>query len=221
MGKPKPLWMPLYINQFLADTTSLTPVQGWAYVNLLAAMWRSEDGTLLNDPTTLAKVGKSPRHWKHVWDGIGPLLEIDGDRVTAGWLQAELGKANARIVVKRAAASLGGRTTQFHRSVSGTYAQSVTRPNPLKNNNVVQASAQANYNYNSKKKEEEREVSTRPDTVEPSLKEKKEASREEPVDVSLPNPPHQPEGPSENPLMEALGNWGEALKKRNHGGSGQ
>ena len=119
MSKPcKPLWMPLYINQFLADTTSLTPVQGWAYINMLCAMWRSEDGTLPNDPAKPAKIGKvHPPRWAGVWEEIEPLFDVDGDRVTIASLQAELGKANARIVVKRAMGSLGGQTTQFRRGM--------------------------------------------------------------------------------------------------------
>ena len=98
----------------------------------------------------------------------------------------------------------------------------MTAHNPLKNNNGAQASAQANYNYN-RKKEEESDVSPRPDTGEPSLEKKEEASKGEPVVVSLPNPspPRQAEGTSESPLERALENWGEALKKRNQGGCAQ
>jgi hypothetical protein len=32
--KRKPWWMPFNVEKFLADTTSLTPSEGWAYINL-------------------------------------------------------------------------------------------------------------------------------------------------------------------------------------------
>ena len=113
----KALWMPLYVTDFIADTTNLTASQGWAYINLLCAMWRTEDGTLPHDADTLARVGKVHRpRWAKVWGAIKSLFDVDGDRVTSASLQAELGKANALIVTRRAAAQLGGRTTQFRRA---------------------------------------------------------------------------------------------------------
>ena len=30
----KPLWMPLYVSEFIADTANLTATQGWAYIRL-------------------------------------------------------------------------------------------------------------------------------------------------------------------------------------------
>jgi uncharacterized protein YdaU (DUF1376 family) len=216
----KPLWMPLYVVEFIADTTNLTASQGWAYIDLLCAMWRSDEGTLPNDEATLAKVGKvHPPRWVKVWAAIKHLFDIDADRVTSVPLQQQLGKANAIIVSRRAAASLGGRTTQFRRSMNPVHRSTRSVAKPLENNDVVQANAQANYNYKIERKEEEREVSPRPDTGEPSLEEKKEASREEPVKNSQPlhQTPAPPEGPSDSPLERALQNLGENIKCR--GGS--
>ena len=59
--RDRPFWMPLHIAEFIADTTHLTAAQGWAYINMLCAMWRSDDGTLPNDAATLARVGKVGR----------------------------------------------------------------------------------------------------------------------------------------------------------------
>jgi len=218
----KPLWMPLYVVEFIADTTNLTASQGWAYINLLCAMWRSDDGTLPNDEATLAKVGKvHPPRWVKVWAAIKHLFDIDADRVTSIPLQHQLGNANAIIVSRPAAARLGGRTTRFRRSMPPVHRSTRSAPKPLINNDGAQANAQANYNYNYniERKEEEREVSPRPDTGEPSLEEKKEASREVPVKNSQPlhQTPAPPEGPSDSPLERALQNWGENFKLR--GGS--
>ena len=123
----------LYVTEFIADTTNLTASQGWAYINLLCAMWRT-------DADTLARVGKvHPPRWAKVWEAIKSLFDVDGDRVTSAPLQAELGKANALIVTRRAAAKLGGRTTQFRRSMNAVHRLPMTAPKPLINNKVVQA----------------------------------------------------------------------------------
>ena len=151
----KPLWMPLYVEKFLADTGGLTPSQGGAYIRLLCAMWRSEDGTLPNNDAKLARsAGVGSNNWMRVWPAIKSLFDIDGDRVTSTDLQAELGKANAIIVTKRALASLGGQTTQLRRSFSEKRSAPIlTAHKPLKSLNGAQATAQANYNYNIKEKE--------------------------------------------------------------------
>ena len=177
----KPLWMPLYIAEFIADTTNLTASQGWAYINLLCAMWRSNDGTLPNDADTLARVGKVHRpRWAKVWGAIKSLFDVDGDRVTSVSLQAELGKANAKIVQARAAAHLGGATTQFRRSnrapMNAIHRSPMTAPKPLNNNDGAQADASiplkrtTTTNVN---KKEERVDATRPGTVASTLEEKK------------------------------------------------
>ena len=208
MKRKSPIWMPLYIAEFIADTANLTAVQGWAYIQLLCAMWRSEDGTLPNDVATLARVGKVPQYrWAEVWNSIKSLFNVDGDRVTSTSLQAELGKANAKIVVKRAAASLGGLTTQYRRSCAHQM-RTASSPNPLNNNNAPQANAQHNYNYNIENKKE-RSGSTRPETVEPSLK---GAFSGELGISSPPQSPISPESPSEHPLMRSLRNL-EAFRK--------
>jgi uncharacterized protein YdaU (DUF1376 family) len=214
----KPLWMPLYVVEFIADTTNLTASQGWAYINLLCAMWRSDDGTLPNDEATLAKVGKvHPPRWVKVWAAIKHLFDIDADRVTSVPLQQQLGKANAIIVSRRAAARLGGQTTQFRRSMNHVHRSTRSAPKPLENNDGAQANAQANYNYNIERKEEEREASPLPlNGASASLEEKKEASRGEPVKNSqpLPQTPAPPESPSDSPLERALQNLGENFKRR-------
>jgi hypothetical protein len=55
-----PLWMPIYVADLIADTAHLTTVQFGAYVRLLCAMWRSEDGALSDNPETLEQVRDFP-----------------------------------------------------------------------------------------------------------------------------------------------------------------
>jgi uncharacterized protein YdaU (DUF1376 family) len=216
--KKKPIWMPLYIAEFIADTASLTAVQGWAYINLICAMWRTEDGTLPNDADKLARVGKVHRpRWEKVWEAIKSLFDVDGDRVTSKPLQAELGKANALIVSRRAAASVGGRTTQFRRSMKGSHrsphSQPMTAPKPLNNNDGAQATALASLQAELKpttttniKEEEERESEPLPCDGKASASLKKEASRER-VDPAKP-----PEAERERQVAE----W-EAHKRKMRG----
>jgi uncharacterized protein YdaU (DUF1376 family) len=151
-NKCKPLWMPLYVEKFLADTAHLSPSQGGAYVRLLCKMWLSEDGTLPNDPALLARVGGVyPPKWKRVWGAIKSLFDVDGDLVTNADLQAELGKANAIIVTRRAIGSLGGQTTQIRRGLKTDKPRVIgtpVRPQfPNDINGTPQANAEANYNY--------------------------------------------------------------------------
>jgi uncharacterized protein YdaU (DUF1376 family) len=201
--KQAPLWMPLYVEKFLADTSGLTLSQVGAYINLLCVMWRSQDGLLPNDDATLARSAKVERkHWWRVWPAIKSLFDIDGDRVTSADLQIELGKANARIVLKRGLGALGGQVTQFKRVLS---RDPLTPPKPLKTHSGAQATAQANYKRNIKE-EEERSGSPRPERGSPSLK---VVSSEEPMADSLHN--HEP---PESRREEALQNWGQNLYTR-------
>ena len=69
-NRMRPLWMPLYVEKFLADTREPHSTEGGAYINLLCAMWRSDDGTLPNHNTSwrAARVGRE--HWSRIWRAI-------------------------------------------------------------------------------------------------------------------------------------------------------
>jgi uncharacterized protein YdaU (DUF1376 family) len=198
----KPIWMTLYVKDFLVDTAHLTAAQVGAYINLLCHMWRSDDGTLPNDPTVLARVSKvNPPNWARTWKAIKSLFVVDGELVTNADLQVELGKANALLVLKRAQGSLGGQTTQFKKTLRAGLAPTLTPPKALKNNNGVQAGAQPNHNHNIEKKEEEmegREGHPRPNPVGPSPKEN--GYQEE-----------TPGNPSASARDRAMQNWGQNL----------
>jgi uncharacterized protein YdaU (DUF1376 family) len=214
--------MPLYVTKFLADTAHLTAHECGVYIKMLCAMWKSHDGTLPNDGDVLAKIGRvHPPHWRRTWKVLKSLFDIDGERVTSTDLQAELGKANAKIVMKRAFASLGGQVSQFKRGVHTIPCKNFeTTHNPLINNNGTQATAQAaaqhNHNRNIKG-EAESSGSPRPETVSPSLREK-EATRKVVVEPpTFPSRSAPPENSSpRSPREQALQNWGQNLyKKRN------
>ena len=190
-------------------------------ISISYAMWRSDDGTLPNDNTTLARSARVGReHWPRIWRGIQSLFDIDGERVTNSDLQAELGKANALIVTRRAVGAIGGLATPIKRGLAGATSRgSGSPPNSLKTRNGVQANAQANYNYNLKKEKEplplprkgeasgseERGGNLSANSFLPSLEESQKASREEPIKLAQ----------LESPLESALQNWGVAFRKRN------
>ena len=212
MSKRKsPLWMPLYVTQYFADTTHMTAAQCGAYVNMLCAMWRSDDGTLPNDADQLARISKvGPLNWARVWKGIKSLFEIDNGRVTSANLQAELGKANAKIVTKRAAAALGGLTTQFRKGRTWTpHVSAHKAPKPLKTNDAVQANAKAlNTTTTTIRKKKRARSRLALKRARPRLK-KKMVSKEEPVAAPC-KPPTTSPPDKPNRLVAALENWGAA-----------
>ena len=125
----KPTWMPLYVTEFIADTANLTAVQGWAYINLLCAMWRSHDGTLPNDADKLARVGKVHRpRWGKVWDGIKSLFDVDGDRVTSTARSGRAWQSQCLDCFERAAARIGELTTQFRHPMNAIHRNPMTAP---------------------------------------------------------------------------------------------
>src|SRR5262245_15374983 len=137
--KTKPLWLPLYVEKFLADTTGLTLAQKGAYVMLLCAMWRSDDGSLPNDDKGLSRsIGTDKRNWWRIWPAIKHLFDVDGDLVTNTHLQSELGKSNAIIVARRAAGAMGA---QMRALKNRLYVPTQPAPKLLKDNDRGSANA--------------------------------------------------------------------------------
>lgn len=73
--------MPLYTDAYLSDTKHLSTLEHGAYLLLLISMWRA-GGSLPNEPALLARyAGIPPRNWPRVWAIIGPLFQIEGERI--------------------------------------------------------------------------------------------------------------------------------------------
>jgi uncharacterized protein YdaU (DUF1376 family) len=184
----KPIWMPLYIEKFLADTTGLTLAQKGAYVMLLCAMWRSDDGVLPNDDRGLSRsAGTDRRNWLRIWHGIKHLFDVDGDLVTSAHLQSQLGKSNAIIVTRRAAGALGATVRALK---NRHYVPTQHAPKPLKTNDGGSANAKP-ITITNIKEEEERSGPPRPETGGPSLEEGLQ-ERASVFPLTKPTPPENP-----------------------------
>lgn len=95
MSRP---WMPLYIADYLADTTHLRALESGAYLHLIFHYW--QHGALPQDDRKLSAIAKlSDREWNRLKP---TLAEFFGDGWTHKRIDAELAKS-AEISSKRSA----------------------------------------------------------------------------------------------------------------------
>jgi uncharacterized protein YdaU (DUF1376 family) len=72
------IWMPIYIGDYLADTSRLTTEQHGAYLLLLMDYWRK--GPLPNSPAVLAQITKmSPDAWSNAQAILMEFFELKSD----------------------------------------------------------------------------------------------------------------------------------------------
>jgi uncharacterized protein YdaU (DUF1376 family) len=118
------IFMPLFVADYLADTTDLTAEEHGAYMLLLMALWR-QDGRLENSPHRLARTAKVPAdRWPDVWAAIERFFDVNPQAITQGRLIKELDKARVRKAVatengvKGAAKRWGGHSEAIARPVA-------------------------------------------------------------------------------------------------------
>lgn len=101
--------MPLYVGDYLADTTHLTCTEHGAYSLLLMTMWRA-GGTLPNDPAKLARFARcTPAQWARMADTIMSFFDITGPEITQGRLAREMTKHTIAVKRQRELSSNGGK----------------------------------------------------------------------------------------------------------------
>lgn len=101
--------MPLYIGDYLADTTHLTADQHGAYMLLLMAAWKS-GGKLPNDDEQLQAITKlSDERWKKSKSILFAFFLLEDCFLIHRRLLSELEKASALSEKRRAAGKTGGR----------------------------------------------------------------------------------------------------------------
>lgn len=102
------IWMPLYIADYLADTTRLTTEQHGAYLLLIMDYWRN--GPLPNDDAALANITRlSAAAWKKNRPAIARLFQIEADSWRHKRVDDEYTKAIAFRDKQKANGSKGGR----------------------------------------------------------------------------------------------------------------
>lgn len=106
-------WMPLYVADFLADTTHLSTFETGAYLLVLMGAW-VRGGKLPNDDVMLARIARcsAPE-----WTALRPVLEPFFEITAAHWVQRRLliekEKAIRRCAIRSAVGKLGGRPKQL------------------------------------------------------------------------------------------------------------
>lgn len=104
-----PPYMPLFVGDYLADTTHLTCTEHGAYILLLMAMWRA-GGTLPDDPAKLARFARcTGGQWARISDTILAFFDREDGVIIHGRLAREMTKHTVAVEQRRQAASNGGR----------------------------------------------------------------------------------------------------------------
>lgn len=86
--RPTGVWMPLYVGDYLADTTHLTTLEHGAYLLLMMAYWRRGEA-LPDDDRFLAKI-TGLHH--HQWGKVKKSLRVMFDTTGEVWLHKRLEK---------------------------------------------------------------------------------------------------------------------------------
>lgn len=101
-------FMPLWVADFLAKTSTLEAKEVGAYMLLLMSMW-SHDGTLPADQKKLQRVARCGRDWPKIWDAIGHYFDEADGVITNRRLSEELQKVATKREVNSQHGSLGGK----------------------------------------------------------------------------------------------------------------
>lgn len=121
-------WMPLYIGDYLADTTHLTRELHGSYLLLLFALWRS-GGKLPDDDRLLAAAAKAtPREWRDDRKVLEPFFIVGNGMWRHKRVEEELGRALSFIDKQRKNGGRGGRPKKPRETQTQT--QTKARNNP-------------------------------------------------------------------------------------------
>lgn len=121
------VFMPLFVGDYLADTTDLTTEEHGAYFLLLMNLWK-RGGRLPCDPPRLARMaGLSPERWEAVWMTIGRFFDLEDGHLSQARVMRELDRAKAR---KEAASENGRKSGEARRQRALNGRSNETRTEP-------------------------------------------------------------------------------------------
>lgn len=110
-------WMPLYIADYLADTTHLSTVEHGAYMLLIMTYWQK--GCLPDDERKLARICRlTDAEWSDIRDTIAGLF---GPGWTHKRIDEELSSAD-EIIAKRKAAGKAGASARYSNRIANAMA---------------------------------------------------------------------------------------------------
>lgn len=119
-------YMPLWVADYLADTTHLTTAQHGAYLLILMAMWRSPDCSVPDDDRQLARItAQSVQSWKRMRQVITKMLSPSDDH--GSWSQKRLHKEWEKTIAKSSVRK-GSAEKRWSKKVLGHDANAYAKP---------------------------------------------------------------------------------------------
>jgi uncharacterized protein YdaU (DUF1376 family) len=110
----RPIWMPLYVRDYLADTRHLTTLQHGAYLLLIMEYWQK--GRLPESETVLRSITSLTRgRWHANKATLAAMFQQPGWRHPR--IDAELKKANDLRLKRQVYGASGGRTSRGRNNV--------------------------------------------------------------------------------------------------------
>ncbi|CAB4202795.1 Protein of unknown function DUF1376 [uncultured Caudovirales phage] len=133
MARTDSKWMPLYIADYLADTSHLNRSQHGSYLLLLMAYWR-RGGPLPDDDAVLAQIAKcTPKQWENDKPIIADFFKSNSGLWSQDKADRELSKAAANVKARSEAGVKGatGRWQTHGKRISEPMANVYQTDGPL------------------------------------------------------------------------------------------
>jgi uncharacterized protein YdaU (DUF1376 family) len=144
MSETRPdTWMPLYVADYLADTTRLTTVQHGAYLLLIMAYWRAGEALPDDDEDLAAMTRLALKDWQKIRPKIAGFFTVAAGRWTHNRIEREIERATINREQKSAAgkASATARASQRNSNGRSTGVGTDVATEPQRNVNSSSSSS--------------------------------------------------------------------------------
>lgn len=121
--------LPLFVREYLVDTTDLTLEQSGAYLHLLMHAW-AKGGSLPDDERKLAAMAKvSVKKWRGIWPAISAYWRAENGALTNKRLSQEMKYVTEVSEKRRSAGARGGRArSDKSQSLTSSPASDLLKP---------------------------------------------------------------------------------------------